>query len=144
VAGRFSPAATVGLRPVFRLDTTLPAPRYRADPSALALGLDAAGAALVLLGLAAGAVELARWRARRRTVEVTPPLVRALTLLREAARRDADDRRRAASLVARTLPAQTDGLASTAAALAWSPGEPAPGELEDLARAVEKELREVR
>jgi hypothetical protein len=143
VAGRFNPAHTVGLRPVFQLNTDLPPATYRASPDSLALALDLVGALIVALALAFGLLEIARWRAaRRRSVDTTPPLVKALALVRQAQHRDAEDRRRAASLLARTLPPETDGLVATAAEVAWSPAEPTPVRLEELAEAVEARLEE--
>jgi hypothetical protein len=142
VTGRFNPAATSGLRPVFRLSTVVPAATYRTSPSGLALALDLVGALVLALALGFGALEFVRWRASRRTVAAVPPLVRALALVRQAKARDADDRRRAASLLARTLPSGRDGLTSTAAEVAWSPAEPDPGQLEELAQAVEQQVEE--
>ena len=141
IAGRFAPATTTGLRPVFRLDTALPPLTYRTDPSTLALVLTILGALLAAAGVAAGGAEAFRWRAARRAPVQIPPLAVAVELLREAQRRSPDDRRRAASLVARTLPSETDGgLGSHAAQLAWSPAEPAAEELEELAQDLESRL----
>lgn len=143
VAGRFAPAHTIGLRPVFQLNTGLPTATYRANPGSLALALDVIGGLVVALAVGFGAVGAARWRAvRRLAVDATPPLVRALTLVRQSQHRDAEDRRRAASLLARTLSPESDGLRSTAAEIAWSPVEPTPVRLEELARAVEAKLEE--
>jgi hypothetical protein len=143
VAGRFNPAHTVGLRPVFQLNTDLPPATYRTNPDSLALVLDLIGALIVALALAFGVAEIARWRAaRRRNVDTTPPLVRALALVRQSQHRSADDRRRAASLLARTLTPESDGLVATAAEVAWSPTEPTPVRLEELADAVEARLEE--
>jgi hypothetical protein len=143
VAGRFAPAHTVGLRPVFQLDTRLPQATYRADPGLLALIFDVIGVALVAVALALGAAEASRWRATRRSaVDTTPPLLRAVALVREAKQRDVEDRRRAASLLARTLRREGNGLRSTATEVAWSPAEPTPVQLEDLAQSVEKHPRE--
>jgi hypothetical protein len=141
IAGRFSPAHTVGLRPVFQLNTALPSATYRVSPDLLALALDVIGGLVVALALGLGAVEAAKWLATRRlTVDATPPLVRALALLRQSQQRDEEDRRRAASLVARTLSPESDGLMSTATEVAWSPAEPTPDRLEELAQAVEGRL----
>lgn len=140
IAGRFLPSQTVGLRPVFRLNTGVPAATYRVDPSSLALVLDVVGALVVALAAGFGAAEVVRWRAQTRTVAAVPPLVRALELLRQAEQRDPEDRRRAASLLARTLTRTGNGLASAATEVAWSPHEPAPSRLEELAQAVEAEL----
>jgi hypothetical protein len=143
IAGRFAPAHTVGLRPVFQLNTHVPAATYRANPSSLAGILDVIGGLLVVLALALGAATAARWRAARRlAVDAAPPLVRALALVRESQGRDVDDRRRAASLLARTLSGESNGLRSTAAELAWSPSDPTPGRLEELVQAVETKLEE--
>jgi hypothetical protein len=68
--------------------------------------------------------------------------VRALALVRESQHRDVDDRRRAASLLARTLSGESNGLRSTAAELAWSPSDPTPVRLEELVQAVETKLEE--
>jgi hypothetical protein len=142
VAGRFTPTTTPGLRPVFRVNAAPPALTYRSDPGGLALGLLVGGAVLLGAALLIAGIEARRWALRRRTVVEPPPLVRALSLLREAQQRDPEDRRRAASLVARTLPRTGNGLASTAARVAWSPESPAPERLEGLAQAVEAELEE--
>jgi hypothetical protein len=140
VAGRFLPAQTKGLRPVFRFVDVAPAPTFRADPSSLAVALDVLGAFLIAAALGFGAFVVARQRARRRGTEVIPPLVRALILLRQAERRDAADRRRAASLVGRSLPRGRAGLSEAAERLAWSPSDPEPGGLAALADAVEASL----
>jgi hypothetical protein len=143
IAGRFAPAHTVGLRPVFQLNTQVPAAIYRTNPNSFALVLDVIGGLLVVLALAFGTAGIARWRAARRfAVDATPPLVRALALVRESQYRDVDDRRRAASLLARMLSRESNGLRSTAAELAWSPSDPTPVRLEELAQAVESTLEE--
>jgi hypothetical protein len=142
VAGRFSPTTTPGLRPVFRVNAAPPAPRYRVDPGGLTIALLAIGTLLVGAALVVVGVETRRWLAGRKTTVAPAPLVRALTLLREAKQREPEDRRRAASFVARTLPRTGNGLASQAAEVAWSPDDPAPDRLEGLARAVEAELEE--
>jgi hypothetical protein len=144
LAGRFRPAQTTGLRPVFRLNSAVPAATYRVAPAPLALALALFGALILVAGLAVGAFELVRWRAGRRGVVAVPPLVRAVELLRQAKSREPADRRRAASLLARTLPRDDNGLASSAAEVAWSPADPAPERLEELARAAETRLAEDR
>jgi hypothetical protein len=140
LAGRFNPAQTVGLRPVFRLNSAAPAATYRIDPARLALALGLAGALILVAGLSFGVFEVARWRVRSRGVEAVPPLIRAVELVREAKHRNPEDRRRAASLLSRTVPGGSSGLASTAAEVAWSPDEPAPERLEELAQAAETQL----
>jgi hypothetical protein len=140
IAGRFRPATTSGLRPVFKLDTALPAATYGTDPSVLSLTLVAIGALLGTIGVAVLALAAFRWRSSRRVPPVIPPLARALALLREAQGRDPDDRRRAAGLVARTLPADADGLTSRATKIAWSPSQPAADELAELAQDLESRV----
>lgn len=143
IAGRFAPAHTAGLRPVFQLNTQVPAATYRANPNSVALVVGVIGGLFVVLALALGAVAAARWRAARRlAVDAPPPLVRALALVRESQHRDVDDRRRAASLLARTLSAESNGLRLTAVELAWSPSDPTPVRLEELVQAVETKLKE--
>jgi hypothetical protein len=143
IAGRFAPAHTVGLRPVFQLNTHVPAATYRANPNAFALVVGVTGGLFVVLALALGAAAAVRWRAARRlAVDATPPLARALALVRESQDRDVDDRRRAASLLARTLSAESNGLRLTAAELAWSTSDPTPVRLEELVQAVETKLEE--
>jgi hypothetical protein len=97
-------------------------------------GLFVAAALLLLVR------EIVVWRrASRDGVDHRPPLVQALALVREAQRRDVEDRRRAAGLLARTLENRQD-LSGTASEVAWSATQPSPDELEDLARAVESDL----
>jgi hypothetical protein len=135
IAPRFGPAPP-GATPNFELDENLPVPTYRVGPTGLALGLDAAAAVLA----AFGCWILAREALRRRPVRVTeiPPLARALNFVRESKSRPIDDRRRAAGLLARTLADDPDpSLSVTAAGVAWSPSEPQPDRLEELAQTVE-------
>jgi hypothetical protein len=60
IAGRFAPAHTVGLRPVFQLNTQVPAATYRVNPNSFALVLDVIGGLLVVLALALGTAGIAR------------------------------------------------------------------------------------
>jgi hypothetical protein len=137
LAGRFRPAQTAGLRPVFRINAAVPPATYRVDPGALSLILAALGALIVAAGLALGLVELVRWRAGRRRIELTPPLIRAVSLVREAKDREPADRRLAAGLLSRTLMPGSTRLAEAAAEVAWSNDDPGPERLEALARAAE-------
>ncbi len=143
VSGRFPPPPNTDVSPLFRIVATVPAATYRVGPSSLALGLDGLGALLIAAALGFGAFELVRWWGRReRKVETAPPLARALALVRDSQTREVGDRRRAAGLLARTLPADADELSSNASRVAWSGPEPTPTRLEELARTVEDELEE--
>jgi len=93
--------STKGALPPFKLDQSLPPATYRAGPTALGDGLDAAAAILALLGLGTAAHLL--WRRRDATASSLTPLARALALVRQARERPADDRRIAAGLLARVL-----------------------------------------
>ena len=62
--------------------------------------------------------------------------------MRQAQRRDVEDRRRAAGLLARSLPAEGTRLSGAASRLAWSKPQPTPDGLEELAQTVESELKE--
>jgi hypothetical protein len=145
VAGRFLPPTNGSVRPQLRLQTGLPAPNYRVGPTRLALALDAFGALLI-----ASSLGLLVWlgiralSARRSPVDRRTPLVRALTLVRQAQHREESDRRRAVGLLARTLPRDDGELPGRASEVAWSKPQPSPTSLEDLAAAVEAELRESR
>lgn len=137
VVGRFSPAAVGAPRPPFRADTALPAPSYAVAPGPLALALDVVAGLLAAVAAALVAFELLRRaRLRGRFVDTRPPLVRALALVREAERRPPPDRRKAVALLARTL--EEHGLAERAARVAWSPEQPSPERLEQLADEVER------
>ena len=144
VAGRFLPPALPNVRPALRIETGVPSPTYRVNPTVLANALDGLGALAVAIGLVLAAVAGARtWTARHPvSVDNRPPLVRALALVRQAQGRKPDDRRRAAGLLARMLPEQGNGLTALAAEVAWSKAEPSPTRLEELARTVEAELKE--
>jgi hypothetical protein len=136
VAPRFGPAPR-GAIPVFSLNSDLPRATYRVAPSGLALGLDLGAALLAGLGVWIVVREVLRRRPARPAHEL-PPLARALNLLREAKVRPADDRRRAAGLLARTLATdRDDDLSVTASRVAWGAPEPAPARLEELAQTVE-------
>jgi hypothetical protein len=143
VAGRFPPTTSTDVVPTFRLQSQIPAPTYRLNPTMLAFVLDAIGAIIVVLALAIGVRTVARGRlTRHHVVDHRPPLVRALALVRAAQTRDPDDRRRAVGLLARTLPQQEDSLKGVASEIAWSMPEPSVDRVEELARTVEAELKE--
>jgi hypothetical protein len=141
VAGRFLPPALGTVRPTFVLATKLPKPTFRFDPSALALAADVVGGLVIAAALGFAALAVVRWAfARREPIDVRPPLVRALALVRQAQGREPEDRRRAAGLLARTLPPANGGLTDTASEVAWSVAQPSPANLEELAQAVEEKL----
>ncbi len=87
----------------FKASTRPPRPTYALSPGT-GTAILSVGAVLALL-LAAGLVwpDLRRRVARRRGADDVDPFARAVRLLRESAARGADDRRRAAGLVARLL-----------------------------------------
>ena len=140
ISGRFTPPPNSNVTPLFDVTTDVPAPTYRVDPSVLALGLDVGGG--LLLAIAAGCAGYAVHRhrvAHRGTSATGTPLARALALVRDSRGRSVEDRRRAAGLLARTLPPQGGRLASTASRVAWSVAEPTPDALEQLLQTVETE-----
>lgn len=144
VAGRFLPPLSGSVRPGLTLETADPAPRYAVPPATTALVIDAVAAVLGLAALGLVLVELFWWVDRRRhPVDLRPPLVRALDLMREARTREPDDRRRAAALVARLLPTRTDER-SRVTEVAWSERIPSPDELEAIAEELESSLTEKR
>ena len=135
VAPRFG-AAAPGSTPAFALDRDLPRARYSVDPTLLCDTLDGVGALITGAALLLFARELLRFR--RSASAPLPPLMRALTLVRQAGTRSVDDRRRAVGLLARTLEAHPNtALPSFASRLAWSKSNPAPERLDELVRMVE-------
>jgi hypothetical protein len=143
VSGRFPPPPNTDVSPLFRVVATVPAAAFRVGPGPLALGLDGVGALLIAGALGFAGYELYRRVSRRgRRVDAAPPLARALALVRDSQSRGVDDRRRAAGLLARTLPDDANGLESDASQVAWSAPEPTPARLEELARTVEESLEE--
>lgn len=137
VAGRFLPPATGAVRPALALQTRAPSARFAVPPNAVAFAFDAAGALIGLVVVALVALEIRRAVYRRRhPVDTRPPLARAIDLVREAQARDADDRRRAVGHLARLLP-RPDREHAAAVEIAWAKGDPSPGELGELAAAVE-------
>jgi hypothetical protein len=142
VSGRFLPPESGNVRPALRPDTSLPKATFRASPSLLALLLDVFGGVALAAAVVLALLRVGRWWAARRYPRDTrPPLVRALALVQQAESRDVDDRRRAASLVARLLSGQSD-VANDAAETAWSREEPSARELEELAGKIETVIAE--
>jgi hypothetical protein len=141
VAGRFLPPANGNVRPQLRLQTAPPRASYRVDPTWLAFVLDIGGVLVIGSALVLLVREIAlRWAAALNEIDDRSPLSRALILVRQAQRRDIEDRRRAAGLLARTLPRGSPALSDAASELAWSATQPSPGSLEVLARAVEADM----
>ena len=135
------PAEAVELsEPPFRRTTAPGSPSWRIDPGTAAALAVVAAVALALGALLLIASELRRRRAPQ--LARADALTRALQLVRESAGRAADDRRRAAGLLARVLAERgAKPLAETAAAVAWSPPQPPPAAADKLAHDVERELR---
>jgi energy-converting hydrogenase Eha subunit A len=126
-------------RPHLRGDTSAPSISYRIDPATLSYLLDAAAVLLALTG-----VGLAAWQAtalvrRRRRTDQRSEVAFALELVREAASRPPEDRRRAVGLLARVLRRNDDQLAATADNIAWSRPKPTPEGLAALADRVDGE-----
>jgi hypothetical protein len=143
VAGRFPPAPGNNVVPAFILQSKVPPPSYRLDPSALSDALDITGFLIIALALGACARLFARrWVRRDPAVENGVPLARALALVRVALTREPADRRRAVGLLARTLPTEDTNLSSIAIEVAWSQPEPSPSRIEELLRVVEAEYEE--
>jgi hypothetical protein len=129
--------------PAFILQSKVPPPSYRLDPSALSDALDITGFLIIALALGACARLFARrWVRRDPAVENRVPLARALALVRVALTREPADRRRAVGLLARTLPTEDTNLSSIAVEVAWSQPEPSPSRIEELLRVVEAEYEE--
>ncbi len=125
-------------RPPLRADTSVPATTYRIAPATLARLLDIVAVLLVLAGVGfavmqAGAVLRRTRRDSRTDVE------RALALVRQAAAREPDDRRRAAGLLARVLRTRDARLSADADDLAWSRPQPTSDRLVELADRVDGE-----
>ena len=139
VAARFEPPPLH--RPVpFIVQSSLPAVGFRFGPSWAAPLLLALGIAAIAVGLGLGAAELVRRRRRRPGEATVPRLARSLALVRQARTREPDARRRAVGHLARTLAEEGNGLATTAAGMAWSAVPPSPGALDEIVRTVEREL----
>jgi hypothetical protein len=135
LGSRVSSAAVKASEPVFRRPAGLPSLTYRVSPSSAATVLALLGIGLVAAGAIVLTAPLRRSRADRRRAIDIDQRERAVRLLRESATRDAEDRRRAASLASRVV--GEPELARTAAGVAWSRPEPGPPEATRLADRVE-------
>ncbi len=133
VASRLPAGAATAAKPPFQLQTAPPPPTARVSPRLAATLLDAAAVLLVLAAVALAGRELRRHRAV--AADARTPQERALALLREAQTRPPQDRRRALSLLARVSPGPESSRAATEA---WSPGDPTPEQLEELAQRIEE------
>jgi hypothetical protein len=144
IATRFVPPdvnALVNLR----TRTLVPAATFRLGSTWLATLLTIGGVLLIAFGLVYGVIEILRRRpSRGHVLDRRSPLVRTLELVRKARSGEVEERRRAVGLLARVLPEDGDGLASTASEVAWSTPDPSPDELEELARKVEAQYEESR
>jgi hypothetical protein len=139
---RVPASAVAASRAVYRRQVGVPPPT-----TPISMGLAAsllAGAAVVLAALAA----LLAWAGVRRQRALLPArgrfaggLERALRLLRESAGRPAPDRRRAADY-AGLAAAERGGtqLADDASRIAWSPPDPEPTDVDELAERIESAL----
>jgi hypothetical protein len=135
VGSRVTTAAVKASEPAFRRPEDLPGATYGVSPS-----LAAALFAVLGIGLLAGCAivltaPLRRERAGPRRALRVDERERAVRLLRESATRDAEDRRRAASLASRVV--REPELARSAAGIAWSRPEPGPPDATTLADRVE-------
>jgi hypothetical protein len=128
VQPRVASAAVAADRPVFREPGALPASTTRADPDSLAV-------VVAILAGAFGLTAVGALLGRRRRGDARPghvdPLSRAIRLLRESRDRSSDDRRRAAALASRVVPA--GALARDAERIAWERRPPAPSDASELA-----------
>jgi energy-converting hydrogenase Eha subunit A len=121
VGSRVTAADLKAAQPPLRADTSAPAVGYRIAPGTLSHLLEALAVLLVLAG-----VGFAAWQAsvlvrlRQRTTDRRSDVAFALELVRAAASRPSEDRRRAVGLLARVLRRRDDQLAKTADELACS------------------------
>jgi hypothetical protein len=132
------PAAAVAARRAhYRQDTSVPPPSTQVPAGATAAVLAVLAAALAALAALLVLQEI-RGRRRRGRRQEGDRLERALRLLRESIQRPAPDRRVASDLAARELSALGGCvLADDAIRIAWSPGDPAPADVETLAERAE-------
>ena len=135
VGWRVSAAAVKASDPAFPRPERLTGPTYRISPSVAETLLALIGIGLLAVGVTVLTAPLRRSRADARRVVAVDQRERAVRLLRESATRDADDRRRAASLASRIV--GEPELARTAAGVAWSRPEPRPPDATTLADRVE-------
>jgi hypothetical protein len=127
--------------PPFRAYLAPPPPNYRVSPSLLAILLEIAaavlaGAGVLVAGLSFVAVRRARLPRRKQLDE----LERAIAYAREARARPAEDRRKAAGLLARLLGTRHGPLAGSAERLAWSRPVPSPDAIGELVTTTEQEV----
>jgi hypothetical protein len=139
VGSRVSTTDLKAARPVLRADTSAPAVSYRIDPGTLSYLLDAAAVLLALMGVGLAARQATALARLRRTADHRSDVAVALELVREAASRPPEDRRRALGLLARVLRRNDEQLATTADDLAWSRPQPTPEGLAALADRVDGE-----
>jgi hypothetical protein len=137
VGSRVSAADLKAARPPLRADTSAPSVSYRIAPATLARLLDAAAVLLVLAGVGLAAWQTAVLVRRRRKADLRSDVAFALELVRAAASRPPEDRRRAVGLLARVLRRRDEQLAKTAGDLAWSRPKPTPEGLTALADRVD-------
>jgi hypothetical protein len=139
VGSRVSAADLKAARPPLRADTSAPAVSYRIAPATLSHLLDAVAVLLVVAGVGLAAWQAAVLARRRRTTDRRSDVAFALELVRAAASRPPEDRRRAVGLLARVLRRRDDQLAKTADDLAWSRPKPTPEGLAALADRIDGE-----
>jgi hypothetical protein len=140
VVSRLTPADVSASGNRFRRPSTMPPAVFSVSPRPLATVLTVLAALLALAAVALLGLEVARLLERRRAGarREPTPLELALTYVREAATRDARDRRRAAGLLAETLAAEGEpSLAASAGDLAWSEATPSAARALALADEVE-------
>ena len=140
----FGPALRASVRP-------LPETTYRIDPTLLAALALAGAFVLVLVATALVAPQLPRSLGLRLPAWLRPgrrprtPLELALDRVRAASANGRGDERRALENLALELSLSgSDDLARNARRLAWSPRGPHDGELDELAGAVVRLIRETR
>ena len=135
VRARVPADAIRATEPSFRRSQGLPAATVRVEPTSATALLVALGAGVLLLGVATLAVSVRRRATSRAGPLRQDAIVRAVRLLRESTVRDAEARRRAASLVARVV--DEPDLSRDAARVAWSRPEPGAPEAATLATTIE-------
>lgn len=139
VSSRLGRSDLQASKPPFRHPSTVPAPVFGVDPSALADGLTVAAGLLGAGVLALLAFELAAYLRRRRALAAPGRLAVAVAFVREsAARENPADRRKALELLAEALDANAQaGLAATAGDAAWAEPAPTPARARELADEAE-------
>ena len=135
VGSRVTAAAVKASEPAFRRPDGLPGATYGVSPSLAAALFAVLGIGLLAGGAIVLTAPFRRERAGARRALRVDERERAVRLLRESATRDAEDRRRAASLASRVV--REPELARSAAGIAWSRPEPGPPDATTLADRVE-------